>query len=135
MTGLRYLIVPIRSRLDQAAVVPSILTAPLQELDAEFAYLLDLNALEGRHWENDGSAEDIATGSAAGAVGAFLVHSRLAANEKTIVLRQGRFLDRPSMMHVTVHGQPSGECRVEVAGPVTILAHGTIQADLTAATL
>ncbi|WP_030711941.1 hypothetical protein [Streptomyces sp. NRRL F-2580] len=29
---------------------------------AQFAYLLDAAALEGRHWNNDGVVEDVATG-------------------------------------------------------------------------
>lgn len=59
------------------------------EVDAEFAYLLDVPTREGRHWENDGSLEGIATGSAAGAVGASLAASGLAAADATIVLRPG----------------------------------------------
>jgi len=128
-TGLRYLVVPISSGLADAAVVHPHLEQLLVELDAEFAYLLDVPTREGRHWENDGTVEDIATGSAAGAVGAFLVASHLA-EPGAIVLRQGRFVGRPSTLHVTVHGDPDAITSVEVAGPVLILARGTLRASL-----
>ncbi len=74
-TGLRYLVVPIRSGLAEAKVAHPQLEQLLAELDAEFAYLLDVPTREGRHWENHGSLEDIAPGSAAGAVAAFPVRS------------------------------------------------------------
>jgi PhzF family phenazine biosynthesis protein len=129
-TGLRYLIVPIRSGLPDAKVVGSRLLPLLEELDAEFAYLVDVDAFEGRHWENDGSLEDIATGSAAGPVGALLVSAGLAQASIPIVLRQGRFVGRPSSLFVTVHEKANGEQRVEVAGPVTILSRGELRDDL-----
>lgn len=124
-TGLRYLVVPICSGLAQAQIVHPQLEQLLAELDAEFAYLLDVPTLVGRHWENDGSLEDIATGSAAGAVGAFLVVSRLADANTTIVLHQGRFLGRPSEMHINVHRDADATSNVEVA-PVAIVAHGEL---------
>ncbi len=80
----------------------------------------------GRHWENDGSLEDIATGSAAGPVGAFLVVSGLAEAETTIVVRQGRFVGRPSELHVTVESRGGAIAGIEVAGPVAIVARGTL---------
>lgn len=126
-TGLRYLVVPISSGLAEARIVHPDLERLLAELEAEFAYVLDVPTREGRHWENDGSLEDIATGSAAGAVGAFLVASGLAEANTTIVLHQGRFVGRPSDLHVRVRGRPGGITDVEVAGPVAILADGTLR--------
>jgi predicted PhzF superfamily epimerase YddE/YHI9 len=46
------------------------------------------------------------------------------------VLRQGRFVGRPSSLFVTVHEKANGEQRVEVAGPVTILGRGELRDDL-----
>lgn len=40
---------------------------------ADFVYVLDIVNREGRTWDNAGLIEDIATGSAAGPSGAFLV--------------------------------------------------------------
>jgi len=126
-TGLRYLVLPISSGLAEAQIVHPQLERLLTELDAEFAYLLDVHTREGRHWENDGSLEDIATGSAAGAAGAFLVASNLAKANTTIVLRQGRFLGRPSEMHVRVHSHAGAISNIEIAGPVAIIANGVLR--------
>ena len=123
-TGLRYLVLPISSGLAEAQIVHPQLERLLTELDAEFAYLLDVHTREGRHWENDGSLEDIATGSAAGA---FLVASNLAKANTTIVLRQGRFLGRPSEMHVRVHSHAGAISNIEIAGPVAIIANGVLR--------
>jgi trans-2,3-dihydro-3-hydroxyanthranilate isomerase len=120
--------VPIASGLAEARIVHPQLEHLLAELNAEFAYLLDVSTREGRHWENDGSLEDIATGSAAGAVGAFLVASGLAEANTTIILCQGRFVGRPSELHVHVHSHAGAIAGIEVAGPVAILAHGTLRA-------
>ena len=44
---------------------------------AQYVYVLDAGAIEGRHWNNDGVLEDVATGSAAGCVAAYLMrHGR-----------------------------------------------------------
>jgi PhzF family phenazine biosynthesis protein len=126
-TGLRYLVVPISSGLAKARIVHPHLEQLLTELNAEFAYLLHVPTREGRHWENDGSLEDIATGSAAGAVGAFLVASSLAETDTTIVLRQGGFLERPSEMRVRVRSGVGATSNVEVAGPVAIVARGVLR--------
>jgi trans-2,3-dihydro-3-hydroxyanthranilate isomerase len=119
-TGLRYLIVPVRSGLDDARIVNPDFAALLAAHGAQFAYVLDPGAREARHWENDGSIEDVATGSAAGPAGAYLVRYGRARAGETIVLSQGRFLGRPSAIHVTVSD------RVEVAGPVAMVASGTL---------
>jgi predicted PhzF superfamily epimerase YddE/YHI9 len=122
-TGLRYLIVPIESGIESAQIVHPDLSELLSELDAEFAYVLDVAAREGRHWENDGSVEDIATGSAATVGGAFLVRHGLAARGERIDLRQGRFTGRPSVLSVSVGGEQDPET-VHVAGPVSLVAQG-----------
>ena len=49
-TGLRYLVVPISSGLAEAQIAHPQLEHLLAELDAEFAYLLDVPTREGRHW-------------------------------------------------------------------------------------
>lgn len=119
-TGLRYLIVPVRAGLERARIADPAFEALLARFGAQFAYVVDVDAREGRHWENDGSIEDVATGSAAGPVGAYLVRHGLAAPGEPIELRQGRFLGRPSTIQVTV------DERVEIAGPVAMVATGTV---------
>ena len=76
-TGLRYLIVPVVGGLAEARIVRSDFADLMARHGAQFAYLVDVEALEGRHWNNDGVLEDIATGSAAGCVGAYLAKHRI----------------------------------------------------------
>jgi PhzF family phenazine biosynthesis protein len=125
-TGLRYLVVPITSGLDRAHPVDPLLQKLLNELDAQFAYLVDVHQRTGRHWENDGSLEDIATGSAAGVVAAYLVRHGLARTDKRILLRQGDFIGRPSILHVTAGGTADEITRINLAGPVTMIGNGSL---------
>lgn len=61
---------------------------------AQFAYVLDVKGLEGRHWNNDGVLEDVATGSA----GAYLARHRVVPVGEEFVLRQWRLTGRPSLL-------------------------------------
>lgn len=77
-----------------------------------------------------GVPEDPATGSANGALGAYLVHHRvIPLTEPTvhIVSEQGAELDRPSTLYVEVDhrdGEPTG---VRVGGEVTPLIQGRVR--------
>jgi trans-2,3-dihydro-3-hydroxyanthranilate isomerase len=124
-TGLRYLIVPVRSGvLPRARIATSELAARLSRLGAQFAYLLDAASMEGRHWNNDGLVEDVATGSAAGCVAAYLRrHDRLGDGQAAI-LHQGRFTGRPSQMSIRAHGVGSSIGSVEVGGDVVFVGTG-----------
>jgi trans-2,3-dihydro-3-hydroxyanthranilate isomerase len=125
-TGLRYLIVPINAELERARIVRPDFGALLRTIGAQFAYVLDVEALEGRHWNNDGLLEDIATGSAAGTVGAYMVkHGRIAAGEEFILL-QGRFAGRPSEIRVRSEGTPAEITRVQVGGDVALVGRGVL---------
>jgi PhzF family phenazine biosynthesis protein len=126
-TGLRYLLLPVRPGvLERARIVPADLGTQLAALGAQFAYLLDADTLEGRHWNNDGLVEDVATGSAAGCVAAYLRrHNRLGEGE-TAILRQGRFLGRPSEITVRAHGTGGDIASVEVGGDVVVVGTGTL---------
>jgi trans-2,3-dihydro-3-hydroxyanthranilate isomerase len=127
-TGLQYLIVPIEEGLDRARIVRADFDALLRTVSAQFAYVLDVRELEGRHWNNDGLMEDIATGSGAGTVGAYLTkHGRITAGEE-FILRQGRFLGRPSEIRVRSEGTPGEITRVEVGGDVALVSRGVLDA-------
>ena len=123
-TGLPYLLVPIRSNLAAVRIVNSDFEALLATVGARFAYVLDVDGREGRTWDNGGRIEDIATGSAAGPVAAYLVTHKLAAPGATIVLRQGRFLDRPSELHAVARG--SSALSVTVKGQVYFVGRGVL---------
>ncbi len=126
-TGLRYLVVPLESGLERAKIVARDFENLLASVGAEFAYVLDVNRLEGRHWNNDGIVEDIATGSGAGCVGAYLCkHQRVAANTE-FVLRQGRFVNRPSQIRVLPTGAWNQVESVLVGGDVSIVGNGMLQ--------
>ncbi|MEU3278901.1 PhzF family phenazine biosynthesis protein [Streptomyces antibioticus] len=125
-TGLRYLIVPVRGGALERARIARDLTAPLSAVGAQFAYLLDADALEGRHWNNDGIVEDVATGSAAGCVAGYLRrHERLDDGRPT-TLRQGRFTGRPSEMTISAHGRSTHIESVTVGGDVAFVAEGDL---------
>ena len=127
-TGLQYLIVPIEGGLEQARIVRTDFEGLLRTVSAQFAYVLDVRKLEGRHWNNDGVMEDIATGSGAGTVGAFLAkHGRTTAGDE-FILRQGRFLGRPSEIRVRSEGTRAEITRVQVGGDVALVGRGTLDA-------
>lgn len=119
-TGLPYLIVPISHGLESARIVVSDLERQLTSIGAKFAYILDVDRLEGRSWDNLGTDEDAATGSAAGPVGAYLCRHGIAEKGSVIKLSQGRFISRPSVIEVSA--SPYDE--ISVGGRVDILARG-----------
>ena len=95
-TGLPYLLAPLADGLERAAIVQPGFEALLATVGAKFVYVLHVATREGRTWDNDGRVEDVATGSAAGPAGAYLVRHGLASPNEEITLHQGRFLGRPS---------------------------------------
>jgi PhzF family phenazine biosynthesis protein len=127
-TGLRYLVLPVRGRgLAAARIAPSDLDAKLASLGAQFAYLIDVESLEGRHWNNDGVVEDVATGSGAGCVAAYLRrHGRISDGE-IATLRQGRFAGRPSEITIRAHGAGTA-VSVVVGGTVSLVGEGRLDA-------
>lgn len=122
-TGLPYLIVPVMGdALARARITRPDFDVFLRERDARFAYLLDADRLEGRHWNNDGVVEDVATASAAGCVGAYLLRNGRVRAGQEISLAQGRFAGRPSRILVTSH-----EDHVTVGGTVAMVGTGTLR--------
>jgi|SRR5579872_1505539 len=125
-TGLRYLIVPVTpGTLAQARVVAD-LSQLLRCVNAQFAVLLDEAALEIRHWNNDGVLEDVATGSAAGTIGAYRLRHGLARSGEVFTLRQGRFTGRPSTLQVMPEGPAQSVVNVQVGGDVVVIGGGTL---------
>ncbi|CCB86437.1 PhzF family phenazine biosynthesis protein [Parachlamydia acanthamoebae] len=123
-TGLPYLIVPVSCDLQKICIVSRNLAELLASVKAKFAYILQVSTLEGRTWDNDGRVEDIATGSAAGPVGAYLVQHGITAINNQFVINQGRFLKRPSQLFVQVSGQTNQIISVKVGGDVCMVARG-----------
>jgi PhzF family phenazine biosynthesis protein len=127
-TGLRYLLLPVRSNVLAAAriCIPD-LENRLAQVGAEFAYLLDVAAQEGRHWNNDGVVEDVATGSAAGCVAAYLRRHEIIEDDVASVWRQGRFMGRPSEMTIRARGSGTDVTSVDVGGEVALIGSGRLE--------
>jgi PhzF family phenazine biosynthesis protein len=125
-TGLPYVIVPLRRGLDSARIVHSDFSALLRTMGAQFVYVFDVDASEGRTWDNDGIVEDVATGSAAGPVGAYLVKHGRIQPDRVWTLRQGRLAGRPSELFVRTSGAADNIDRVSVSGNVFIVGAGRL---------
>jgi trans-2,3-dihydro-3-hydroxyanthranilate isomerase len=125
-TGLKYLVVPVAGGLNAARITVPDLEQTLKRLGAEFAYLVDLDTFEGRHWNNDGIMEDVATGSAAGVVGAYALKYGLAEPGRSFSLKQGHFMGRPSEIIVTPFGRQDEIERVTVTGEVAHVGRGEV---------
>jgi len=77
-----------------------------------------------------GVPEDPATGSANGALGAYLVHHRAVAmtdGTVRIVSEQGSELGRPSTLHVEIDHLAGQVTAVRVGGEVVLVAEGTVR--------
>jgi len=126
-TGLRYLIVPVRPGALERARISRDITDLLHGFGAQFAVLFDESAVEVRHWNNDGIIEDVATGSAAGTIGAYRLRHGMACGGETFTLNQGRFTGRPSLLRVRPHGSPDHVEAVSVGGDVAFVGDGVIE--------
>lgn len=123
-TGLPYLIVPIRSGLERTGIFSRDYEPLVASYGAKFVYVIDIESMEGRTWDFSG-LEDVATGSAAGPVGAYLCEHSICQEGVEIILHQGRFVGRPSELRV-VKDKETGN--VVVSGNVSIVAEGSFYA-------
>jgi trans-2,3-dihydro-3-hydroxyanthranilate isomerase len=126
-TGLPYLLVAVDRDLDKARIINPEFEKQLARFGAKFVYVLDVNRKEGRTWDNDGRVEDIATGSAAGPAGAYLVARGLANSTETIPISQGRFVGRPCVLSVLAQEDDKGQITAKVAGDASLFAKGQLE--------
>lgn len=124
-TGLPYLLLPVTGAGLANARQRRALADDLAAIGAAFVFLIDVDAREGRTWDPLGVVEDIATGSAAGPVAAWLVQRGLERRGQGFALNQGRFLGRPSRLDVQV----ADDGRVQVGGAVQLLAQARLLVD------
>jgi trans-2,3-dihydro-3-hydroxyanthranilate isomerase len=80
----------------------------------------------------DNIPEDPATGSACGALGAYLVHHAASGVEPDegkykFVIEQGDFINRPSRIHLEVSGKPGSVDQVRVGGQSVVVARGEVE--------
>jgi PhzF family phenazine biosynthesis protein len=129
-TGATHLLAPVRtlSALGRVRVDAGLLVALAQPLGCQGAYLFSLetrdpgSAAHARaFFPGIGIAEDPATGSAAGPLGALLASRRLIPEGAWTVIEQGDEIGRPSRIEVRVSGD-----QVEVAGRSVIVAEGKL---------
>jgi len=122
-TGLPYLLLPVTAPgLAACRVAAPDLAERLAAVGADFVYVLDPDRPEGRTWDNGGAVEDVATGSAAGPAGAYLIDQGRCPADRPIRLHQGRFVGRPSV--IDVRRDEAGS--MWVGGPVVPFSHGVL---------
>jgi trans-2,3-dihydro-3-hydroxyanthranilate isomerase len=139
-TGLPFLAVPVRTlaALGRCKVNSSLLAEVYQryggtgcETFSRETKEADSRAHVRMFAPGDNIAEDPATGSAAGALGAYLVHHGAAAIEtkdgsSRFVIEQGDFMYRPSRINLEVKGGPGAIEVVRVGGPSVVVAKGEV---------
>lgn len=125
-TGLPYLVVPIGTDLGRARIRHPDFEGLLATVGAKFVFPLDPVSMEGRTWDNQGRVEDVATGSAAGPAGAYLVRHGVASAGVELRLSQGARAGRPSTLRVLVRESHDG-LAVSVAGEVVPIGEGILR--------
>jgi trans-2,3-dihydro-3-hydroxyanthranilate isomerase len=140
-TGLPFLAVPVRSLSDlrRCRVNAALLAETYERVGATGCYPFARETIEigsarahARLFAPaDNISEDPATGSAAGALGAYLVHHGVANVEASdgrfrFVIEQGDFMNRPSRINIEVKGKPGSIDEVRVGGPSVVVARGEV---------
>lgn len=140
-TGIGALAVPIRSLSDlgHCRVNQAMLGEIYARAGATGCYVFTRETVEigearahARFFIADNIGEDPATGSAAGALGGYLVHHGAAALEPTgdrfsFVIEQGDFMNRPSRISIEVKGAAGNVEQVRVGGPSVVVARGELE--------
>jgi trans-2,3-dihydro-3-hydroxyanthranilate isomerase len=140
-TGLTSLAVPIRSLADlrhcrvNAALLAEIYTrrgaTGCHAFSRETIEIGESRAHARFFAPADNIPEDPATGSAAGALGAYLVHHGASGAEAVdgrvrFTIEQGDFIQRPSRINLEVKGEPGAIDEVRVGGPSVVVANGEV---------
>ncbi len=127
-TGVRQLFAEVRDRAALAALVPDQeLVAGLENVDVLSAWceVADGEVAQRGFAPQLGIAEDPATGSAAGALGALRVFRGAAPGP--VVVRQGEEIGRPSEMRVDVDGEAGTPTEVRVGGRAVLVFEGEFE--------
>jgi len=140
-TGLSCLVVPIRSLADlrDVRVNASLLAGLYTRYGATGCHAFTRETLEvgasrahARFFAPaDNIPEDPATGSACGALGAYLVHHGALSLEPQdgrykFVIEQGDFIHRPSRINLDVKGDAGHVEEVKVGGQAVLVARGEV---------
>jgi trans-2,3-dihydro-3-hydroxyanthranilate isomerase len=140
-TGLSCLVVPIRSLADlrDIRVNTSLLAEIYTRYGGTGCHVFSRETMEvgasrahARFFAPaDNIPEDPATGSACGALGAYLVHHGALTLEPEegrykFIIEQGDFIHRPSRINLDVKGQAGQVEEVRVGGPAVLVARGEV---------
>jgi trans-2,3-dihydro-3-hydroxyanthranilate isomerase len=140
-TGLPFLVVPIRALADlRRCRVNAALVAEIYEraggtgcyaFSRETIEIGEARAHARLFAPADNISEDPATGSAAGALGAYFVYHDASGAESLdgrvrFVIEQGDFMHRPSRINIEIKGKLGAIDDVRVGGPSVVVAHGEV---------
>ncbi|HDQ71936.1 MAG TPA: PhzF family phenazine biosynthesis protein [Chloroflexi bacterium] len=141
-TGVPQMMVPVRSlaevqAMDANKLNTGVLNEVCRQLDTECVMVFTFETEQAASTVHVrmfapllGVPEDPATGSANGALGAYLVHHRaVTVTEPSthIISEQGAEMGRPSTIYVEVDSQGETSGAVRVGGEVVAIAEGTIR--------
>ena len=129
-TGLPYLLLPVKTSPGKAEIISDRFEQLLLQAGAKFIYIFNPDyegGIECRTWDNSGRVEDVATGSAAGPLCAYLVKNGYFSSGELIEINQGSFAGRPSVISGRVDSD-TGE--VFISGRVSFFAEGNIREPL-----
>jgi len=121
-TGLPYVLLPVKSNIEDCIIIKDGLEHYLEQVGAKFLYFFETKSLECRTWDNSGLYEDIATGSAAGPLIGYLVKNKFKNQGERITISQGRFVNRPSI----ISGYVNDKNDVLIRGDVSFFGRGEI---------
>ena len=139
-TGIGIVAVPVRALADlsHCRVNPALLSEVYNRVNATGVYAFTRETIEigkarahARFFIGDNIGEDPATGSAAGALGAYLVHHGATGVNPVdgvhrFVIEQGDFINRPSRINLEVKGEPGNVQQVRVGGPSVTVMRGEL---------
>jgi trans-2,3-dihydro-3-hydroxyanthranilate isomerase len=135
-TGVPQLMVPVRDLAVLRKIAPNLpaLRSLCDALKTEMAYVFALESFDqacrshGRFVSGHYHFEDPVTGSAAGAMGAYLVYYGLLSGNSEApvewIHEQGHFMQRPGHVYITIHGKKGHIETVQVAGDAVIMGKG-----------
>ncbi len=136
-TGLPVMVVPVRTLTAVRSIVPNV--TAINELCARYGAngimvfttmtVEDLSTVHTRMFAPPiGIMEDPATGSASGALGAYLVQNGVVAVGPTteIIAEQGYEVERPSRIVIQVESDDDAIQEVKVGGQAVMILEGTL---------
>lgn len=132
-TGVSFLIVPARDVevLGKVRMDRNTLAALCEKADVQAAFMFSIGGFDSnadthaRLFDPTGTGEDPFTGSAAGAMGAYVVHYQLKSGPK-LVAEQGHFVGRPGQGVLDISGAPDQITSVRLGGAAVKTLEGAL---------